>query len=52
MTEEELLARATEERRSIVDKYKRSHQNGVNVGALEDTSVEVYGDLDRYGFKR
>ncbi|XP_065213001.1 USP6 N-terminal-like protein [Planococcus citri] len=52
MTEEDLLARAVEERRSIVEKYKSGRQNGANIDPWEDATLEVYGYLDRYGFRR
>lgn len=52
MTEEDLLARAVEERRSIVVKYKFGRQNGAKIDPWEDATLEVYGDLDRYGFRR
>lgn len=50
MTEEELLARAVEERRIIVEKYKYGRQEGAKIDPWEDPSYEVYHILDRYGF--
>lgn len=53
MTEEDLLTRAVEERRYIVERYKCGCQNEAKPNLSENASlVEVYGDLDRYGFKR
>lgn len=50
MTEEELLARAVEERKIIVEKYKRGRQKGVHIDPWEDPSIQLYQALDRYGF--
>lgn len=50
MTEEELLARAIEERKAIVEKYKHGRREGAKIDPWEDATFEVYHVLDRYGF--
>lgn len=50
MTEEELFARAVEERKAIVEKYKYGRKEGAKIDPWEDAAFEVFHFLDRYGF--
>ena len=50
MTEEELFARAVEERKTIVEKYEHGRHEGANIDPWEDPAFDVYHALDRYGF--
>ncbi|XP_039285973.1 USP6 N-terminal-like protein [Nilaparvata lugens] len=49
--EEELLARAAEERAAIVGRYRLGRQDGApQVDAWEDPEFKIYQVTDRYGF--
>lgn len=50
MTEEELIARAADERNAIVQRYELGRQPGAKIDSWEDAAFEVYHVLDRYGF--
>lgn len=50
MTEEELFARAIEERKTIVEKYKHGRHEGAKIDPWEDPVYDLYHALDRYGF--
>lgn len=47
MTEEELIARAADERNAIVQRYELGRQPGAKIDSWEDAAFEVYHVLDR-----
>lgn len=49
-TEVEWVDKAEEERLTILDKYDRGREDGVEIVPWEDPAFEIYHVTDHYGF--
>lgn len=50
LSEDELVARAREERATIAGRYRLGREEGAVIDSWEDPELEIYHTTDRYGF--
>lgn len=50
MDEAALVARASEERTKLFQRYDRGREPGAEIDPWEDPTFEIYHQMDRYGF--
>ncbi|KAK3884536.1 hypothetical protein Pcinc_011209 [Petrolisthes cinctipes] len=50
LSEDELVARAREERATIASRYRLGREEGAVIDSWEDPELEIYHTTDRYGF--
>lgn len=50
MDEDQLIARANDERENLFKRYEQGREAGSKIDAWEDPEFKVYDQIDRYGF--